>query len=1564
MPAFLSGEQFASFCEGAVWVLVDAAIKGLALLALAGIASFFMRRKSAAARHLVWTLAMAGLLGLPFVSVFVPKWQLPILPRRAAVAQQEPAAPPLPTPSRAKAERIEPTPVTAVPLDAPVAPATPAEPTQTPQIEDTPAPATPIPWPLLLCVAWIVGVLGTVLPLAVGMLAAGRLARRARPLDEEDWKSLTADSHRSLLLKYRVQLLQSATSTMPMTWGLWRSVVLLPDDAESWPTEKRRAVLLHELAHVKRRDCLTHAVARLAFALHWFNPVAWLALRRLRIERERACDDLVLTAGSRPSDYAGHLVHIARTMRRPTLASAAAITMAKGSHLEGRVLAILDKKRNRRAVTRWAVGLGLALMAAVVTPLSMVALAEKEPDTPKLTLSMRPRYAMNDELFVEISGRPPVGWQVLDIADEGKFEVYLRVDGSDYPMPGFGYPILRSGGTVSTSVTKHIRPASLDLPVGRHRFRVVFRDVHAEKKHDTGTKTRFDEVTSNEVEVEIVEKLPDNFLRPVYEDGWEAILRRTLRDVRLRPQVNNPESGSLDILFAEALPFNIAFEIGIQLEGDAEARNEGNLTRRAGADVGGHNTFVKRPGEGALTGRRWRLVLTPSAEAARRNINIREYYGQTFVTDWMRFKPEDRWDAPPREKMLRTVKVPEWPRIPLEGGGFSSFGCFAVRDWDKLAPLGEWDDIEPQEGKLVVPHDKALKLSIYSNNNTDLSALDALGPNDLQVLALPLENMIPEAALPHIGRLTGLNMLFLGGSKTTNAGLEHLSNLDSLFHLHLQQCPVTDACIEPLKNLDSLRSLVLYETWVTNAGVKKLRATLPNCRIDWTPRDRLVWKGESSSDDGTMTVTRIGARLLEDPKWTFWKDRNWMLTVHVDNHANRPQNLGIEIDLQKNGLVGGSYHTCKVFELEPGFSGKVELPFRAVSNTARNKVKILVARTEEDPREAVLSLHPGTYEALHEGSFVLPFPKASETPTLTLETHRYVRPGKDLWSRLEPGESDWQRPPGEIENPQCRFRLDGKDYETGSTVYPLGPGWTSATFGGLLVGERGEARHDLELSPGKHTLSMVFLDVPAAASDDPEAMTVFPRIATNEAAFEVVDEIPDGYYERVYEEGWDDLLREKLRDVVYSCVGLRSSAHIQLAFDGGLPFALAFDVAMQAEGPERWVKLGKIAVDTSPDGTTIDTDCGYKQPKPAVDIDTLTSRRWRLVFAPSEEAASQNPRIRRFYGREFVTDWMEIKPWSEPGSKSQEEVPTPSVRTDADETTGAPVPRAILDRVEQNFSSIDDLKVVVDHPSYRKAEQRTFVRERYKFVSKRTYYERDADDPPIPRELYRLRYTWAIKGTKEYWSRTMGFAADEDPPEADMVVAFDGEVCRSKEPGRDYTVEEQDIERRLRQYGSSNPMVGRAWGRRIDTRSLPDWLGDDSARLVGEGEVGGHPCSIVEVPYSSDSNPDIHWAQRFFLGRDMNYALVKYESFMNGRFLLSITNTRLAEIAPGCWLPMEGVLKSPGMEVGTSDAPRKPQTFVVVEAAANTDLDDGLFVLPLTPLEQARQESRGEEDTR
>ncbi|MHB8519983.1 MAG: M56 family metallopeptidase [Limisphaerales bacterium] len=210
-------------------------------------------------------------------------------------------------------------------------------------------------WLVFGFVVWGVGVVLVLLSVVVRQIRLRKFPHKGQLLRSADWTVLLEKACETLRLRRDVILLQTSENVIPLTWGWWRPVVLLPADAEHWPQERRRIVLLHELAHVKRWDCLTQLAASVVCAFYWFNPLVWLAVRRMGIERERACDDLVLSGGCKASEYAGHLVEIAG--RFPRVPQVAAIAMARPSGLEQRIAAIVDTSRARclRPVTMLAI---------------------------------------------------------------------------------------------------------------------------------------------------------------------------------------------------------------------------------------------------------------------------------------------------------------------------------------------------------------------------------------------------------------------------------------------------------------------------------------------------------------------------------------------------------------------------------------------------------------------------------------------------------------------------------------------------------------------------------------------------------------------------------------------------------------------------------------------------------------------------------------------------------------------------------------------------------------------------------------------------------------------------------------------------------------------------------------------------------------------------------------------------------------------------------------------------------------------------------------------------------
>jgi beta-lactamase regulating signal transducer with metallopeptidase domain len=226
----------------------------------------------------------------------------------------------------------------------------------------------------LLGAIWALGFLIALAPALAGMVHLAAVARRARPMVGGRWALLVPSALRELDVRRKVRFVELDGDVMPMTWGVFRPIVLLPAGDFESTIEQRLDVLRHELAHVRRYDCLTHLIGQITCAVHWFNPLAWIAARQQRIERERACDDEVLRAGSKASDYADYLLRVASSTHIVGAAALGGLAMARPSQMAERLMAVLDDRRRRgrlsaRATARASIATALAASAiAAMTP--------------------------------------------------------------------------------------------------------------------------------------------------------------------------------------------------------------------------------------------------------------------------------------------------------------------------------------------------------------------------------------------------------------------------------------------------------------------------------------------------------------------------------------------------------------------------------------------------------------------------------------------------------------------------------------------------------------------------------------------------------------------------------------------------------------------------------------------------------------------------------------------------------------------------------------------------------------------------------------------------------------------------------------------------------------------------------------------------------------------------------------------------------------------------------------------------------------------------------------------
>jgi beta-lactamase regulating signal transducer with metallopeptidase domain len=317
-------------------------LKASVLLVAALGAARVLRHASATSRHQVWTLTFAALLGLPLVARVVPQLSVP-MPSVWQVA-------PLAGGSGVATGAVVPA-------------------------------AGRLDLSTILTGAWIAGSLVAVAMVLLSLWRVHRLRLTATRRPDQAWHDAARDIAVQLHLSGPPRLLMSSAVSTPMVGGLWQPVVFLPDAAHTWTHEYRDIVLAHELAHVARRDPLRHIMLRFAVALYWFHPLAWLAARQARAAQEQACDEDVLSLGTRASVYARVLMDMAGPSAPAHLA---ALPMSERPLLETRIMTILNAapvSNRRRTLTVAALGIVLlTLSVAAAQPRSA-----EQAQTPAVT---------------------------------------------------------------------------------------------------------------------------------------------------------------------------------------------------------------------------------------------------------------------------------------------------------------------------------------------------------------------------------------------------------------------------------------------------------------------------------------------------------------------------------------------------------------------------------------------------------------------------------------------------------------------------------------------------------------------------------------------------------------------------------------------------------------------------------------------------------------------------------------------------------------------------------------------------------------------------------------------------------------------------------------------------------------------------------------------------------------------------------------------------------------------------------------------------------------------------
>ena len=348
--------------------LVNTTMKSFVIFVVAGLFVCYFRRKSASVCSFVWSMVIVGCLIVPLFSLMLPKWEVNVLPE-------------MPIQSETYRLTDNARPATApVSIPVSIAPSQPSSETVGPtRVAPTPSQSNPVParngilttmhWTDWIAVVWGGAGLFLLIRLIVGIGAVWHISARSSNFNRAV-EQLRSNWNRQANVRLSNKI------TVPMVWGFLRPVILLPVDAEHWQTGRLRAVLLHELAHIKRWDWVMQMIGQVTCAIYWFNPLVWCVAHRMRIEAEQACDDQVLNTGYQSTDYAQHLLDITHNVKIAKTTSLAAVAIARSSKIEKRLRSVLAENPNRYPMPKSAIGIGLLVLLCFAVPMSAMRLAQ------------------------------------------------------------------------------------------------------------------------------------------------------------------------------------------------------------------------------------------------------------------------------------------------------------------------------------------------------------------------------------------------------------------------------------------------------------------------------------------------------------------------------------------------------------------------------------------------------------------------------------------------------------------------------------------------------------------------------------------------------------------------------------------------------------------------------------------------------------------------------------------------------------------------------------------------------------------------------------------------------------------------------------------------------------------------------------------------------------------------------------------------------------------------------------------------------------------------------------
>jgi beta-lactamase regulating signal transducer with metallopeptidase domain len=368
-----------AFLSDSIWpkLMSEYLIKSTLVLTFAIFLSYLCRKQPASLRHLILSVSLIGLLIFPLLSSIEAGWTTGLLPSWI-IETKAPATSDISSFSHRTHPFV-------LNDNTPLKPQNQGKEFATPPIDTRMSGS--ILWELLrygFLIIWLTGLTLILARQIFGLYGAYKLSREAEDLKSSFWRHLLHRFLEAISVKRKVDLLRNAKVKVPLTWGWLKPVVIMPYDSESWTAEQRESALYHELSHVKRGDFLVSMLARISLGLYWFNPLSWMVFQAMKKEQEKACDELVLKTGIKPSVYAANLLSIRRSMQSPWNPPAAVLGALGKSQLNERLLAILKQKFTLKEVKMKT---KIFLSALVIITITFLGMARPSSPSKEMILS-------------------------------------------------------------------------------------------------------------------------------------------------------------------------------------------------------------------------------------------------------------------------------------------------------------------------------------------------------------------------------------------------------------------------------------------------------------------------------------------------------------------------------------------------------------------------------------------------------------------------------------------------------------------------------------------------------------------------------------------------------------------------------------------------------------------------------------------------------------------------------------------------------------------------------------------------------------------------------------------------------------------------------------------------------------------------------------------------------------------------------------------------------------------------------------------------------------------------